>query len=327
MPWDTDLTDEQKKAASHSGCHACLLAGPGTGKTYAISRRIVYLITEAGISYKKILALTFTRAATQGLRQQILKVLDITKGKPQVSTLHSFALKQLLKNASAVTTVPRPLRIADDWEERHIIEEDIKKLLGIQNLHIIQDKFEQLSSDWQTLEAEKKDWEESHPDPAFIGAWQDHRKIFGYMLRSELVYQLKKTIEQNPDFTFEQPYEHVLVDEYQDLNSCDLAVIRKLTEAGGELFATGDDDQSIYGFRYANPEGIRRFEDDYQPCDILNLELCMRCDKKILQLGEFVANLDYKRISKALEPAPAKEEGEVHVLHFPNQVEEARSME
>jgi len=143
------------------------------------------------------------------------------------------------------------------------------------------------------------------------------------MLRSELVYQLKKTIDQNPDFTFEQAYEHILVDVYQDLNRCDLAVVKQLSASGGEIFATGDDEQSIYGFRFAHPEGIRRFEKDYKPCELLNLEYCIRCDKKIIQLGEFVAKLDYNRIPKPLNPMPKANEGEVKILHFANEDEEA----
>lgn len=282
------------------------------------------MVSECNVIPKKILALTFTRAATYGLRQEVIKVLDTENEEmPQISTLHSFALKQLLKNVPSITTVPKPLRIADDWEERWIIEEDLKKIMNLSRVEEVRDKFHQLSSDWQTLTAEDEDWEMRSPDPAFIGAWRKHRKIYGYMLRAELVYQLKKTIDQNPDFTFEQAYEHILVDEYQDLNRCDLAVVRQLSDLGGEIFATGDDDQSIYGFRFAHPEGIRRFDKDYKPCVLLNLEYCIRCDKIILQLGEFVASLDYSRILKLLKPLPEADDGQVKVLYFANQDEEA----
>ena len=287
------------------------------------------MVSECNVIPEKILALTFTRAATYGLRQEVIKVLDTENEEmPQISTLHSFALKQLLKNAPSITTVPKPLRIADDWEERWIIEEDLKRILNLSRVGEVRDKFHQLSSDWQTLTADEEDWETRNPDPGFIGAWLNHRETYGYMLRSELVYQLKKTIDQNSDFTFEQAYKYILVDEYQDLNRCDLAVVKRLSDSGAELFATGDDDQSIYGFRFANPEGIRRFENDYKPCELLNLEYCIRCDNKILELGEFVANLDYKRIriDKPMKPMPKAEDGEVKVLNFINQYQEATAI-
>lgn len=125
--------------------------------------------------------------------------------------------------------VPRPLRIADDWEERNIIEEDIKRILNT-DIRTVRKKFNQLSSDWQTLVVEEEGWDLNYPDPQFLGVWRQHREIYGYMLRSELVYQLKKSLEQNPDFTLEQSYQQILVDEYQDLNRCDLAVVKALTE-------------------------------------------------------------------------------------------------
>jgi DNA helicase-2/ATP-dependent DNA helicase PcrA len=145
------------------------------------------------------------------------------------------------------------------------------------------------------------------------------------MLRSELVYRLKKSIEQNPDFTLDQ-FEHVLVDEYQDLNRCDIEVVRALANAGGQLFVAGDDDQSIYGFRFAFPQGIRAFENEYSPCRVLTLEQCVRCDADILRLGLFVAKLDPNRIEKSLRSQSEKGEGEVRLLSFGNQADEAEGV-
>lgn len=327
MTWDLNLLPDQRSAACKIGCHVCLLAGPGTGKTLTLSRRILYLIQKYIVKPSEILALTFTRAAAHELRQRVANELGLNNiVPPRISTLHSFALSQLLKNAPVITLVPRPLRIADDWEERNIIEEDIKRILNIDDIRTVRRKFNQLSSDWQTLVAEEKGWDLNYPDPQFLGAWRRHREVYGYMLRSELVYQLKKSLEQNPDFTLEQSYQQILVDEYQDLNRCDLAVVKALTRAGGQVFVTGDDDQSIYGFRFAFPQGIRMFEKDYQPCSLLQLEHCLRCDKSILDLGLFVANLDPKRVPKPLKAGPKAGEGEVRVLWFDNQDEEAQGV-
>ena len=326
MSWDSNLLPDQREAVCQVACHVCLLAGPGTGKTLTLSRRTLYLIKEHIVMPSQILALTFTRAAAHELRQRVADELGPdNKMPPRISTLHSFALSQLLRNAPVVTMVPRPLRIADDWEERNIIEEDIKRILNT-DIRTVRHKFNQLSSDWQTLVAEAEKWDLSYPDPQFLGAWRKHRETYGYMLRSELVYQLKKSLEQNPNFTLEQSYKQILVDEYQDLNRCDLAVVKALTGAGGQVFVTGDDDQSIYGFRFAHPQGIRMFEKDYHPCKLLQLEHCLRCDRSILNLSLFVANLDPQRIPKPLKPIPDAGEGEVHVLSFDNQDEEAQSV-
>src|SRR5206468_690568 len=156
---------------------------------------------------------------------------------PQVSTVHSFALRQLLRNASLIASdLPGPLRIADDFEERCIIIEDLKVMLG-RRVSETRDALAHLSADWETLNAENQDWEREYPDAAFLGAWQEHRGAYGYLLRAELVYRLKRSLEQYPAFTIEGPIEHLLLDEYQDLNRCDLAVVNAVAQRGAELFA------------------------------------------------------------------------------------------
>jgi DNA helicase-2/ATP-dependent DNA helicase PcrA len=326
MRWDEDLLDDQKQAACHSGCHARLLAGPGTGKTLTLTRRAAYLVSVQGVPPGQILALTFTRAAASVLRNRVASVLGDQDGNlPRVSTLHSFALRQLLRNSDRIETVPQPLRIADDWEERNIIQEDLKALLGY-DLGTVQQRFNLLSADWQTLAADEAGWETGFVDPRFLGAWRKHRTIFGYALRSELVYQLKRALEQSSEFSLESEYLHLLVDEYQDMNRCDLAVLSAIRDKGAEVFGAGDDDQSIYGFRFAHPEGIRRFATEHVPSRSLTLGTCVRCDRKIIDFSLFVANLDPDRLPKPLVPRDGAGEGEVHILRFGNQELEAQGV-
>ena len=325
MHWYKDLLDEQKKAASCIGGHARLLAGPGTGKTLTLARRVAYLVTEKGVPPSKILVITFTRAAAFELRNRIAEVLGQQNESPRISTLHSFALKQLLRNSDCIESVPQPLRIADDWEERSIILEDLKNILDYK-LKTVRDKFDLLSADWQTLVADDERKENHLHDPRFLGAWRKHREVFGYTLRSELVYQLKRTLDQTDEFSLESKYSHLLIDEYQDLNRCDLAVIHALRDRGIEVFGVGDDDQSIYGFRFAHPEGIRRFDKDFIPSTTLTLGTCIRCDRSIIDLSSFVANLDPTRLEKPLEPRNDAGEGEVHIIRFKNQEHEAEGV-
>lgn len=168
--------------------------------------------------------------------------------------------------------------------------------------------------------------EQRYPNPKFLAAWREHRTIYGYTLRSELVYQLKKNLETRGDFELESPIHHLVVDEYQDLNKCDISIIKRLDDRDCELFIAGDDDQSIYGFRKAHPEGIRRFPKEYNAVTDINLDVCMRCDRNILNIGLFVAQQDYERIDKAIHPGPSVKEGEVKLLRFKDQNEEARGI-
>jgi DNA helicase-2/ATP-dependent DNA helicase PcrA len=319
MKWDESLSDEQKDAAGHSGSHARLLAGPGTGKTLTLTRRITRLLS-SDIRPASILAFTFTRFAAGELKKRVKD--DLGTGKkvlPRISTLHSYALRELLRNESR-TRLPQPLRIADDWEDENIVIPDIQNLLGIKKSET-RKLFFQLAADWQQLTADRQDWERTFPDPKFLGSWKEHRGIYGYTLRSELVYQLKTSLEEG-DVEIEGPPEYVLVDEFQDLNPCDLAVVREHANLGCEIYAAGDDDQSIYGFRQAEPEGIRRFPSDFTPSTQLGLKICKRCRKEILDFALYVARQDPRRLEKPLIPE-SKEKGEVKVLRFDDQGREA----
>jgi DNA helicase-2/ATP-dependent DNA helicase PcrA len=324
--WAEGLLDEQAHAASHVGSNARLLAGPGTGKTWTLRARVEFLVLEKRIDADKITALTFTRAAAGELRQRVDRALEgKVATRPHITTLHSFALKTLLHNFDKLDALPRPLRIADDWEERNIVWEDLKAIIDA-DIPEVRKHFQALSADWDTLRVDEESPNPLHANPGFVGAWQEHRKVYGYTLRSELVYQLKRALEQRSDLEIKPAFSNLLVDEYQDLNKCDLAVVNSVTMRGAELYAAGDDDQSIYGFRYANPEGIRRFDQDYKPSTDLTLATCLRCDKSIMHLAHFVAQLDARRLDKPWEPRDAASEGEVHLLRFHNGESEAAAI-
>lgn len=325
MAWHDGLLPEQKTAAEHTGSHARLLAGPGTGKTLTLTRHVCFLVTGQEVDHESIVVVTFTRAAASELRQRIHVELGEERC-PGVSTLHSFALRQLLRNAARISTLPQPLRIADDWEERNVVLEDMKSLLNLSRISEARDLLNELSADWQSLTAEEADWERRFPNPQFLGVWREHRQIYGYTLRSELVYQLKKALEQCDDFQLDGPVTHLLIDEYQDLNRCDLAVLHGIASRNVELYVAGDDDQSIYGFRKAHPEGIRRFPRDYYGARELSLEVCKRCDPSILDLGLFVARQDPRRLPKTIRPEDDRDAGEVVILKFRDQEREAEGI-
>lgn len=321
MGWKEGLSAEQIVAVTQTGAHARLLAGPGTGKTLCITRRVIRLLEEEKVHPSEILIITFTRAARAELRGRILAEVGDEGQLPRVSTLHSYALRLLISHPEA-SSLPRPLRITDDWEDRWIVEADLKELLGLGKLQESRDLLAHLSADWETLTSDAKDWETHFPNPKFLGAWREHRRVYGYTLRSELVYTLKHAIEEGQLEQFASP-SHLVVDEYQDLNACDLAVMKSLTRAGAQLYCAGDDDQSIYGFRYGSPAGIRRFATEYVPSDSLELVECKRCDQSILAYALSVAEQDPRRIPKKLEVSKDAQPGEVNVLRFANQSKEA----
>lgn len=247
MSWQDGLSDEQQKAASFTGSNARLLAGPGTGKTFTLTRRIIRLFIDLQKPAGAILAFTFTKFAAAELRKRVAAEVDAkdkeenkkTKALPRISTLHSYALRELLRNEDR-TKLPRPIRISDDWEDENVIISEMQELMDIPKKETRR-LFGRLSADWQQLSADQKDWERTFPDPKFLGAWREHRQIYGSTMRAELVYRLKTGLEEG-DVQIEGPPQHVLVDEFQDLNPCDLAIVRLMATIGCEIYAAGDDD-------------------------------------------------------------------------------------
>jgi DNA helicase II / ATP-dependent DNA helicase PcrA len=323
--WDHELSDEQRAFASHPATVVRLVAGPGTGKTRVMTRRVAYLIEGSGVDPTKILALTFSRAAAQELRDRLELLLGTTVGdRPSVYTLHAFALRQLLRNNGA-PGLPHPIRIADDYDERWVIDEEIAKLAQLP-VRRVQQEFRNLASDWETLKVDEDEWERTHPNPRFLGAWRRHREIYGYTLRAELVYALKKALDEDPELEIEPECEHILADEYQDLNKCELAVLERLVAEGRTLFVAGDDDQSIYGFRNAFPAGLREFDQTYPGAEHGELIECHRCDRDILAMALNVAEQDVDRIPKQLRPREGAEDGQVEAFSFASISHEARGV-
>ena len=118
-----------------------------------------------------------------------------------------------------------------------------------------------MASDWETLAADDDEWERRFPNPQFLGAWRRHREIYGYTLRAELVYAVKKALDEDENFELERDFTHVLVDEYQDLNRCEIRVIQQLIAGERQLFVAGDDDQSTHRLSEclpARPTRVRR---------------------------------------------------------------------
>lgn len=318
---------EQKEIIDATEDNVVIFAGPGTGKSHTILVKIEDLIIQKSIDPETILVATFTNSAAEDLKS---KLKDFLKSKgiskiPKVTTLHGFALRQLMKNKTKIKYLPDAFNVANDFEQRWVIEQDIKRILKLPRIEKAQDLFHRLSANWETLNADRDGWETEFGDPGFIGAWQKHREIFGYILRSELVYQLNKALNSIRDLIIDGPYEYLIVDEYQDLNKCDLSVIKKISEKGSKIFAAGDDDQSIYGFRYAFPEGIRQFTKDYKNSKEYKITECRRCDFNVLELATNVIRQDYTSTPKNTKSVTGSP-GEVYLLEFDNQYKESKKI-
>lgn len=312
---------EQQQASQHRAGHARLLAGPGTGKTKTLVDLIAGLVND-GVPSNAILALTFTRAAAAGLRAKVRKALADDQEPPAVFTLHGFALRQLMKQQADIGSGKGHVRVADDWEERWIVIEDLKGLLKT-DVKDVRRRLAALSAAWETDPSPGV--EARHPDTELLGALRLHKDRYRYVLRSELVYQLKVRLDADPDFD-PGTYQWAVVDEYQDLNLCDVGVIDAIAERGASLFVAGDDDQSIYQqLRNAHPQAIRDFVTTHDAAD-LRLTICVRCDASVVNVAQALITQEVGRQSKDLRPHEDSGPGSVVSLGFADEREEAKGV-
>jgi len=278
------LTEEQLRFVHHPiDQHGRLIAGPGTGKsTAAVALGQNLIRRDEGIKFK---ILTFTRAATAELSRK-LGVKD-EKEQWSPSTIHSFSLSLLMKNPGC-SSHPIPLRIPDYYEYDELIRRHLAYQCGIR-ADRINDFFTEIASSWQSLHIEHQAKISEMERATFYGIWVIHRKVFGYTLLQELPDLARRALANHSDLRGLE-YDILIVDEYQDLNACDLEVLKRLSDKGIKLLALGDPDQSIYSFRKAHPSGILRFNTDFKTANEHDYSLteCKRSARIIMQWAQYV---------------------------------------
>ena len=160
------MLPDQAVAAAHRAGHARILAGPGTGKTRTLVGLVAGLINDGAASSEEILCLTFTRAAAAGLRAKVAREIEPAE-PPSVYTLHGFALRQLMAANVNVGAGRGHARVADDWEERHIILEDLKVLLNEGDVRDVRRRLARLAAAWEADPDPAV--EDHHPDNELVG--------------------------------------------------------------------------------------------------------------------------------------------------------------
>ena len=317
-------TAEQQRIIDHDPLHnGRVLAGPGTGKSRTcidLVRRLKNDDPNLGVRL-----ITFTRAASSELAEQ-LDDPQLSQIKP--ATIHSFALSILLNNTERAR-LPLPLRIADGWEIDKLIRSNIARRirkLGFKSVtkKTIEKLEREMSAQWESLnpDLELLSQMDPHVRNAYVGLWDIHRTIYGYTLLAELPFRAGNLIE---DFGFGlDDLDLLVIDEYQDLNKADIRLIHQINEHDVSILAIGDDDQSIYSFRMAAPEGILSFPEEFLQCDDYELTVSWRCGRTILDAATSMIETVPGRIRKPpLRQLDDNITGTFSYIRFQNQLHEA----
>jgi DNA helicase-2/ATP-dependent DNA helicase PcrA len=267
---------------------------------------------------------TFTRAATAELVEKIRK--DGHK-VPEPTTLHAFALSLLVRHRQHVDLAV-PVRIPDTWETRNLIHPDLalrlKELNFTVRVSTVQKLERELAAQWESLDPTIELLADLEPAlrNAYLALWQMHRNIFGYALFAEIPFRAYHLIEDHPD-AVPQGLKVLIIDEFQDLNASDINLSLALARRRVSILAFGDDDQSIYSFRMADPAGIRHLSESLPELIDYPLSKSLRCGVKILHAATTLIEASPGRpVRPHLAPGPTNPDGVFKYLRFSNEIDE-----
>ena len=319
--WDDGLVGPARRIAELNHTPIRVLAGPGTGKTFALMRRVARLL-QAGATPNRMLVCTFTRTAARDLEGELARLRVEGVEEVRAETLHAFCFS-LLSHAEvlkATGRIPRPLL---HFEERFLLQ-DLNGN-GFGGIRERDRRLQAFNAAWARLQSETPGWPQDPVDRDF------HRELVGWlrfhqaMLIGELVPEALRYLRENPASPHRGVFEHVLVDEYQDLNRAE-QVLLDLLAKGGHLIVIGDEDQSIYSFKFAHPEGIAAFDESHPGTHDERLDDCRRCPRLVVELANTLIDNNPGRTPRVLTPLPGNPEGEVLVLQWRTIEEEAQGV-
>ncbi|MBS1816974.1 MAG: ATP-dependent helicase [Acidobacteria bacterium] len=296
-----------------------VLAGPGTGKTYAMKRRVMRLLEEGGVP-QRILACTFTRTAARDIAREIAELGVEGAELVWAGTLHGLCFSILQRNEVLAATgrVARPLAAS---EERFLLQ-DLRAFGGVREA---EKKLEAFGAAWARLQSDDPGWPQDAQDQAFQAALLTWLTFHGAMLIGEMVPVTLAYMRNNPLCDERTQFEHVIVDEFQDLNRAEQVLVDLLAEHGS-LNVIGDEDQSIYSFKHAHPEGIVTFADAHPGTHDETLNVCRRCPTTVVTLSNNLITHNQTASGRPLQPQQENGAGNVQIVQWASMDAEAQGI-
>ncbi|WP_274584250.1 DNA helicase Rep [Neisseria leonii] len=297
------LNPQQQQAVHYLGGPLFVLAGAGSGKTRVITEKIAYMITQAGYLPHTVAAITFTNKAAKEMQERIGRMLNKkqTRGLT-VCTFHSLGMKMLREDAE-YAGLKKNFSILDAADSAKIIGE-IVQTAGREQIfharHQISLWKNDLKTPDQALSEAQNDWERQ--TALAYAAYQTTLQHYQAVDFDDLIRLPTLLLRDNSALRhkWQLRLRYLLVDECQDTNTCQYALMRLLTGAEGMFTAVGDDDQSIYAWRGANMENLRLLQTDYPQLKIIKLEQNYRSTARILKIANQVIQNNPKLFPKTL---------------------------
>ena len=298
------LNPSQKQAVLHLDGPVLVLAGAGSGKTRIITNRIAHLVNDRDVSPSNILAVTFTNKAAGEMKERVEGLVPGTSRKLWIGTFHSICLRILKREIDKLEGFRRDFVIYDEGDQIKLIKECIKSL-GY-NEKVMEPKFVRSQIDRAKNMA-------IHPGDEAPSIYQGRvARVFDLyqseLLRvnaldfGDLIAYVLRLFEGREDVreVYRNKFHFILIDEYQDTNKLQYNFIKLLTGERANVFAVGDDNQSIYGWRGADISNILNFPRDFENARVVKLEQNYRSTKIILDASNALISKNAHKHEKRL---------------------------
>lgn len=302
----------QQEAIRHKDGPMLVLAGPGSGKTAVITQRTINLI-ESGVNPASILVITFTRAAAAEMEKRFLQAVGQNRCAVSFGTFHGIFFK-ILKLAyrfdrKNVATEELRYRLMREILSFHHLEcEDEKELIG------------DLLGDISRVKNEQIPLEHFYSSHCGEDVFRSIYKEYDRRLKENRLIDFDDMMTYTYDLFVQRPdilsawqnkYRYILIDEFQDINSLQWEIVKMMAAPSDNLFAVGDDDQSIYRFRGSKPEIMLGFKKDYPNAQLVQLSVNYRCASSIVEAaGNLIAHNE-ARFPKEIQASFQKEDSVV----------------
>ncbi len=304
------LNDEQARAVTHGDGPLLVLAGAGSGKTKTLTHRIAYLVGELKVFPSRILAVTFTNKAAKEMRQRLAQLLDEEADNrqfmPWMGTFHSICVRILRMDGTHIGLYKRFLIY--DTDDQVSLMKQIMKVRGLTDkdikpravLSVISNAKNEMRSAEDFSMSARGPWEQKIAE--LFSAYEKALKEAAALDFDDLLTKTVELLQNSPEIRrkWQHQFEYILIDEYQDTNAVQYALIKLLVNERRNLCVVGDDAQSIYSFRGADYTNILNFERDFPGTTVVKLEQNYRSTGAILDLANSLIQHNIHRTDKNL---------------------------
>ena len=298
------LNPQQCQAVTAGPGPTLILAGPGSGKTRVLTHRIAHLVGQLGVPPHKIMAVTFTNKAAREMKSRVEVLLEGNLRGLTIGTFHAICAR-FLRREAALLPVTADFVIFDESDQLALAKQAVKDL----NLNDKQYPPQKFLNKISAAKNELIGPEEFAASTYFAEIAKRVYVRYQQLLIThnaldfdDLLMKVVELFRDHPEVLekYQRYYDHILVDEFQDTNTAQYALLRQLAKLNHNLYAVGDPDQSVYRWRGADYRNVRRFQEDYPDAHTILLEENYRSTQLILDAAMAVIDLHPGRTRKQL---------------------------